>query len=289
MAQIARSDSVAQWSFTSSHESREHSRRLNLTQIAFLFVVVAFHAHCCQAQHADTYDLTKPQLTKGETFGNIFSKTTSYRGGGIDDQSHTIGGTALYEILNPNPGNIKIHTLFRYDGRSAGEGDAEVRNSGSSNCSPTKNRCVAARDSSGPFYNIFLWGTPKAELAVGLQWSVELNNPWELGPSGTETVTVLQVEKSAGLVSLRREGQGSGFFDGEGSEITLKKDGKPCTFVMTPGPTHWSGVSVFQHGVTISDEVLETRQLALSSKECGGGTIQERQFTILVKAPSELL
>jgi hypothetical protein len=288
MTEVKKSDPVESKSGMRDYGMLALNRGLSFVRIAPLVILLAVQARC-DAQHANPHCLTQPRVAKGETFGNVFSKTTSYRGNGIDDQSHTIGGTALYEILNSAPANIRVHTSIRYDGKSAGEGDVEVRDSGSSNCSPTQNKCAAARDSSGPFYNVFLWGAPKGELKKGLQWSVELHDPWELGPSGTETVTVLRMDESAGQVTLRRDGQGSGFFCGEESLITLKKDGKPCTFAVTPGRTHWSGISVFAHGVTISDEVLETRELMLSSKDCGSAMVEERQFTVLVKAPSDLL
>lgn len=122
-----------------------------------------------------------------------------------------------------------------------------------------------------------------------MSWQVQLTVPWELGPAGTETVTVIRTDPANHEVMLKREGSGEGFFDGDKKQMKVKKDGKEFTVDVMPGTTHWVGYSVFREGLTVSDELLETRSLTISSKDFGTSTISERQFTLLNQAPPELL
>lgn len=263
--------------------------RLRLPFVILVALWIGFAIPNGKAQQVSADDIARPVFGRGEEFGNIFSKTTSYQGAGIDDQSRSVAGSTLYRVLDPSPTHLVFHGSYRYDGKSSGEGDAEVRDGGAQICNTSNHKCASNRDSSGPIYNFFLWGTPKRLLKSGTHWTISIHEPWELGPAGSETVTVLQVDKPNHEVILKREGTGNGLFDAESAEITLKKNGKPCTFEMVPGTTHWIGTGVFRRGVTISDELLETRELRVNSKDCGDAIVEERQFTLLVKAPSELL
>jgi hypothetical protein len=112
---------------------------------------------------------------------------------------------------------------------------------------------------------------------------------WELGPAATQTVTVVKVDPSNGAVTLKREGNGDGTFADDPKQIKVRRDGKEYTVDVAPGTAHWVGYTVFQHGVTMSDELLETRNMTLSSKDFGTATIEERQFTLLNQSPAELL
>jgi hypothetical protein len=229
------------------------------------------------------------KVAVGDKFGNVFSKTVSYEGGGIEEQVDRVSGTALYEVLDASPGKPKFNTTGRYDGRPSHTGSFEMRDSGRTVCSLKSGKCSPYLDDSGFIYDAFLWGSPPNELEPGVSWQVVMPVAWELGPAATQTVTVVKVDPSNGAVTLKREGNGDGAFADDPKQIKVRRDGKEYTVDVAPGTAHWVGYTVFQHGVTMSDELLETRNMTLSSKDFGTATIEERQFTLLNQSPAELL
>jgi hypothetical protein len=238
---------------------------------------------------ATTVDYFRLRLTVGQKIGNVFSKTVSHEGGGIDESARNIGGTDLYQVIDASPDRPRFISTYRYDGRAAGSGAVEIRDMGQNVCSVKSGKCQPYLDDSGAFFDAFLWGKPSGMITPGSSWKVELPVPWELGPPGTETVTVIQVDPINHQVMLRREGSGEGFFADEPKQMKVNKDGKEYIVDVTPGPTHWIGYTVFREGLTVSDEMMETRQLTISSKELERTTITERQFTLLNQAPANLI
>jgi hypothetical protein len=229
------------------------------------------------------------KLKMGQKFGNIFSKTVSYQGGGIDEDAGHVGGSALYEVVDASPDNPKFLGAGRYDGSGTSTGISEIRDRGMTVCSAKTGKCRKYLDDSGEVFDAFLWGNPTGKIVPGMSWKVDLNVPWELGPAGTETVTVIRTDPANHEVMLKREGTGEGFFAGDSKQITVKTGGKEYTVDVDRGTAHWVGYTVFREGLTVSDELLETRQLTISSKDFGTSTINERQFTLLNQAPAELL
>jgi len=261
----------------------------------YLWESGAWHAYFAQqtrvqeslASNAEDYFGLK--FTVGEKFGNVFSKTVSYEGGGIEAQADRGSGRALYEVIDASPSNPKFNTAGGYDGHPSRTGSVEVRNAGRTVCSIKSGQCHPYLDDSGVIFDAFLWGTPTGKLEPGVSWKVVMPVAWELGPAATQTVTVIRVDPANGTVTLKREGSGDGPFADDEKQMTVKKDGKVFTVDVVPGTAHWVGYTVFQRGVTMSDELLETRPLTVSSKEFGTATINERQFTLLNHSPAELL
>ena len=132
------------------------------------------------------------KLGAGEKFGNVFSKTVSHQGGGIDDDAHTIGGTERYEVVDPSPDQPSFRGSWRYDGRPGQVSLVEIRDAGQTTCFVATGKCQAYLDDSGPVFDAFLWGKPSGKLVVGQSWTVKLAVPWELGPAGSQTVTVMR-------------------------------------------------------------------------------------------------
>jgi hypothetical protein len=229
------------------------------------------------------------KLKVGQKIGNVFSKIVSYEGGGVDEHVGRIGGSALYQVADASPDRPQFLVHSRYDGVGSDSGLAEIRDKGATVCSVKTGKCQKYLDDSGQVFDAFLWGNPNGKIVPGMSWKVDLTEPWELGPVGTETVTVIRTDPANHEVMLRREGSGEGFFEGDKKQITVKKDGKEYTVDVTPGTTHWIGYTVFREGLTVSDEMLETRSLTISSKDFGTSTVNERQFTLLNQAPEELL
>lgn len=44
-----------------------------------------------------------------------------------------------------------------------------------------------------------------------MSWQVPIAEPWELGPAGEQTVTVLSIDSAEHSVTLKREGSGDGW------------------------------------------------------------------------------
>jgi hypothetical protein len=234
-------------------------------------------------------DCLRLKLTVGQKFGNVFSKTVSYKDGGIDEDAGNIGGTDLYEVIDASPDQPKFLSTYRYDGRGGNSGVVQIRDTGQTDCSMKSGKCTPYFDDSGAIFDAFLWGKPTGRLAPGMTWKVELKVPWELGPPGTQTVTVMRVDPLNHEVMLKREGTGDGSFAGDPKQMTVKKAGKEYTVDVTPGTAHWIGYTVFREGLTVSDEMLVTRPLTVTSKDFGTSTINERQFTLLTQSPPDLL
>jgi hypothetical protein len=250
---------------------------------------VSTSAQASASTESTAEDCLGLKLTVGQKFGNIFSKTVSYQGGGIDEDAGHVGGSEIYQVVDASPEHPIFFGSYRYDGQSSNSGTSEVRNTGQTVCSVKTGKCRQYLDDSGNIFDAFLWGKPTGKIAPGMSWKVEMTVPWELGPPGTQTVTVMRVDPVNHEVMLKREGSGEGFFAGDNKQITVKKSGKEYTVDVTPGTAHWVGYTVFREGLTVSDEMLETRALTVSSKDFGTSTINERQFTLLNQAPPDLL
>jgi hypothetical protein len=229
------------------------------------------------------------KLKVGQKIGNIFSATVSSQGGGIDEQVQRVSGSALYEVVDASPDRPRYLSTGRYDGAASRTGVSESRDNGQTACSVKTGKCRQYLDTSGIDFNQYFWGKPTGKLTAGMSWKVELPVPWEIGPTGTETVTVIRVDPANHEVMLKREGSGEGPWDGESKQMNVKRDGKEYTVDLTPGTTHWVGFTVFREGLTVSDETLATRTSTISSKEFGTSTINERAFTLLNQSPPDLL
>ena len=192
-------------------------------------------------------------------------------------------------MVNNSPDQPVFRSRGRYDGKPSTDGTAQMRDHGKLYCPANTDKCEPDRETSGVLLNTFIWGSPVGKLKVGETWNLSLDAPWELGPPGRQTITVLSLDAKNHEVTLKREGSGTGWFDDDRHQMKVKCDGKEYEVDITPGETHWTGISVFREGITISDEIIETRKLTISSKEFGTATINERQFTILDQCPPELL
>ena len=87
---------------------------------------------------------------------------------------------------------------------------------------------------------------------------------------------------------LKREGEGVGSYEGSRDTATVKKDGKTYTVKATFGKAHWTGQAVIQRGVIVSDELLCTTSLELSSPEFGTSQAQERQYMSVLEHPTPI-
>jgi hypothetical protein len=145
--------------------------------------------------------------------------------------------------------------------------------------------CTTATDASGLLYNAEIWSLPPNSLRKGTSWDVVIAEPWELGPAGKETVTVLALDVAEHSVTLQREGSGEGFFDNDSKQVHLTKDGKSYVADVSPGRSRWRGYTTFREGIVMSDELLVERPVTLTSKELGSIAGTERQYILLNAMP----
>jgi hypothetical protein len=240
------------------------------------------------SQRNDRDNYLKPHVKAGEVLSDIAYRVISLQAPGYDEGVYQSPATATYTFAEASPRDtISWRVSARYDGKMNIKDEAgEYRDAGKTEC--FKGQCSLTTDASSPFFNPTFWGEPKGPLKPGMLWMVNLQQPWELGPPGQQTVTVISVDPANGIVILKREGSGVGSFEGKNDVAMLKRDGKQYRVAVKYGDAHWVGQAVFQHGVAISDELLCNMSVELSSPEVGTIKAQERQYMSLLQHPGPI-
>jgi hypothetical protein len=259
---------------------------------AAIAVLTSCGVLCCSAAESnkpDAGNLLKPRPMAGQTLSDITYRVIAIHGPGMDDSVVQVPATGTYTFLPSGPADsIKWTVNVRMDGRIVMKDAAgEYRDNGTTMCFDGK--CSFTTDASGPFFNPTFWGRPEGELKPGQSWTVTLKQPWELGPPGQQTITVLSVDGRNGMVVLKREGEGMGPFEGGSDSTLIKKDGKQFKVAVKYGKAHWEGQAVFQHGVVVSDELLCITPVELSSADVGTILAQERQYMSVLEHPGTIL
>jgi hypothetical protein len=226
-----------------------------------------------------------PAFRVGATLGNVFSRTVATRAAGFDEAVRRVSGTAVYRVVDATPARPRLRIDYRYDGRPAGSGAVELRDGGATHC--FDGQCAPSTDASGLAYNPRLWGRPPAALKVGQHWTVDIDAPWELGPRGRETVTVLALDPASHTVTLQREGTGDGAWLGDAPTLALTRDGRMYEVSRQAGRAHWRGYATFRDGIVLSDELVSTRSVTLTSGRLGRIEATERQYILLDAMPAE--
>ena len=168
-------------------------------------VVLAMTGPQAQASPVGDDDFLTPRMSVGEHISNVFSIAASVQADGFDERVGRNSGSADYTLTQTSPGPVfTFVTDGFYDGASKYHAVDIIRDGGATSCFDGK--CAIYTDASGPLYNRLLWGDPPAHLKAGMTWSVTIRQPWELGPAGDQTVTVMHVDDTDGTVTLKREG-----------------------------------------------------------------------------------
>lgn len=226
-----------------------------------------------------------PAYRVGTSLSNVFSRTIAIRAPGFDELVHRISGTATYHVTDAALAKPQLHIDYRYDGRAAGSGMVELSDAGATNCFAGK--CAPNTDASGLAYNPRLWGRAPATLRVGQHWTVDIAAPWELGPAGQQTVTVVALDSTSHTVTLEREGTGNGAWLDDAPKLTLTRDGHSYEVTRQAGHAHWHGYTTFRDGIVLSDELVSTRPVTLTSTQLGCIEATERQYILLNAMPVE--
>jgi hypothetical protein len=224
-------------------------------------------------------------VKNGEKLGNIFSRTISYKSktDSFAEVVSRVSGTGIYTVLNSDPQKPAFNGEFRYDGRPESHGSVEIRDEGKTNI--YNGKPYTNTDGSGLMYNSLIWGTPPDKIKSGDTWTVTIPQPWELGGSGTQTITVLDIDEKNNTIMLKREGTSEGFYDHDAKNVGIIKDGKTIKMDITPGQSHWIGYTIFKNGLVISDELLVTRPVTLTSDNFKFEAL-EREYILLNAMPA---
>ena len=229
-----------------------------------------------------------PRPTVGQTLSFITYRVISLYAPGLEDSVVQMPATGTYTFLPAASASANKWTAdVRMDGKRVLKGvEGEYKDHGTTVCYSEK--CSFNTNASGPFYNPTFWAAPQGELRTGQTWTVNLKQVWELGPAGTQTITVLSVDKRNGIVILKREGDGVGPYESERDTAVVKRDGKAYTVSEKFGKAHWVGQAVIQRGVIVSDELLCVTAVELSSPEFGTLQAQQRQYMSVLEHPEPI-
>jgi hypothetical protein len=226
----------------------------------------------------------EPKVQVGQKFANAFSRAIAFRAAGMDDLVRRVSGTAVYTATEASKEKLVFDTHALYDGRPESIGTTEIKDRGRTSC--WQGTCATATDASGLLYNALIWGEPSGKLRKGMSWDVTIAQPWELGPAGKETVTVVAIDPKEHAVTLKREGSGEGFFDHDAKQVQLTKGGQAYPADVSPGQAHWIGYTTFREGIVLSDELLVERPVTLTTKELGVLPGTEREYILLNAMPA---
>lgn len=224
-----------------------------------------------------------PQLQKGQIFANVFSKALEVRGEGFEPYSGRYSGTAAYKVLDPDPSKPTFDTRSPAFDKPDYHAVATLAEGGQDWCEQGK--CTVNRQTSGPIFNPLLWGVPGSELKVGQTWQVAVTEPWEIGPAGKETVRVVSLDPAEGIVTLEREGSGTGKSQDDERKLPITVKGKKLDATVMAGPSTWSGLTTLQHGLILNDEILIRRPVTLQT-EAGTFSGEETEYTLLNLMPA---
>ena len=229
-----------------------------------------------------------PNLKVGERLSDVFSKTVSIKGTGFNEKVDRISGSADDRVTGVTPETFIFDEEDRYDGRPASGvvHDVKTLQDGITHC--YKGKCAVDSETSGMTFNPLLWGKAPDDIRVGTTWTVTIPRPWEIGPAGTEQVQVVRVDPLNDVITLTRNGSGSGPSsddqyrqqNGEPMQITTMA-GKTIDVSVIPGKTTWRGYTTICKGVIVSDEIMVQRHVTLVSK--GGDKFEgeQRSYTLL--------
>jgi hypothetical protein len=272
---------------------RHHPARILPSICLLLMGATCASGQTQRSRHDDRDNYLKPHVKAGEVLSDIAYRVISVQTPGYDEGVYQIPSTATYTFTEDSapattPWRVSVRVSGRYDGKmNFKDWAGEYRDAGRTQC--FKGECSLDMDASSPFFNPTFWGEPKGPLKPGMHWMVNLQQPWELGPPGQQTVTVISVDPANGIVILKRDGSGVGPYAGNAEAAILKRDGKQLyQATIKYGDAHWVGQAVFQRGVVISDEVLCNMSVEVSSPEIGTLKAQARQYMSLLQHPGPI-
>lgn len=236
------------------------------------------------ADQAKTDRYLTPQLQKGQVFANVFSKAVEVQGQGFDAYTGRFSGTGAYKVLDTDPSRPTFDAKSPAFDKPSYHAIATLSDGGRNWCEQG-GQCSVNRQTSGPIFNPVLWGMPTGELKVGQTWKVAVTEPWEIGPPGSETVRVVSLDPADGIVTLEREGSGSGRSQDDERKLPIVVKGAKQEATVVAGSATWSGLTTIQRGMILNDEILIRRAVTLQTA-VGTFSGEETVYTLLNLMPS---
>ena len=241
-------------------------------------------ATAAAAPEADTY--LKPDLKAGEKLTDVYSKTVSLSSEGFQSKVSRYSGSSGYTITAVTPEAIVADEIDRGDGQPASPAVHGVKFLADEVTVCYRGKCAINAQTSGLVFNRLLWGNAPHELNAGVSWTVKVDNPWEIGPAGTEQVRIVGVDPANGGITLARSGSGKGPSSDElqrgGNPIEITAaDGRKIEVSLIPGTTSWSGYTTVRRGVIVGDEIMTTQKVMLKAKDGRTFDGELRTYTLL--------
>jgi hypothetical protein len=260
--------------------------RWTLMLVPGVFAGAAFAVNPAPLAAAGGY--LKPHVRVGEQITDVYSKSVSWSGAGLRGHVVRYSGTSTYAITAVRPDAIVFDELDRSDGQppSPAVHGAKVLADGNTWC--YQGKCRINDQTSGVFFIPLLWGVAPDSVQADSAWHVKIDQPWEIGPTGTEQVRVVDVDPVHGAITLVRHGSGTGPSSDElrwmrastPIEITTT-DGNRVAVALLPGNSTWSGRTTIRRGVVASDEILVTQQVEFVAKDGKTWNAELRAYTLL--------
>lgn len=255
----------------------------------FLFICCPLALSGQKCGNAQAY--FSPALKPDQQINNLFSRTVSYRPASVNDFEEIVirdSSTVAYTVFGIKPDGIELKFNYRSDGvADSSPIHGFIREKGRSWCS-ADGKCNVMTDASGLLHNPLIWGDSVGELKVGDSWSVTIPEAWEFGATGSiQKVTVLSCDPTNKSIQLKREGSSKGSFASDRKELRITKDGKKYQASLVPGQAYWSGFTIFQKGIIVSDELLVRRSDVLKVDSLGEIQAEERQYMLLNLMPED--
>lgn len=247
-----------------------------------LFLILIMGLAPRHAASQTTNPCLSPQLSRGDTLSNIYSRTIAVTGEGFAPQVYRISGSSAYQVTDGHPTRPAFNETDLYDGRPVNSSPTVIGLDGNN---IWQDKPYTNTSASGLMYNSLIWGQAPAQLHEGDSWKHTITVPWELGGPGTQTVTVMALDKEHQTVTLKREGYSEGFYDNDTKQMDIHtNDGTKLRVTVKPGTSHWTGYTTFRQGIVISDALLVTRPVLLTSGEQHFNG-QQRQYILLNAMP----
>lgn len=240
------------------------------------------------APAATAHGYLKPRVHVGERITDVYAKSVSWSGAGLQGHVVRYSGTSTYTITAVGPDAIVFDEVDRRDGQPPPPAvhGAKVLADGNTWC--YQGKCRINAQTSGVFFIPLLWGAAPESLHAGSTWRVTIDEPWEIGPKGTEQVRVVGADAAEDTVTLVRHGSGNGpsldelhwMRAGKPIEITTA-DGDRVAVTLHPGKSTWSGYTTIRRGVIVGDEIMVTQQVAFVAKDGRTWNAELRVYTLL--------
>jgi hypothetical protein len=253
---------------------------------AFLILVLMSIESAADAglnAHGNSTALLSPHFGVGERVSFVFSRTRSVTVDGWPEYAGRISGTSSYIVKAIDASEVSLDSTYRLDGSPTNHDPLRIHLDGTSYCVGAN--CQANTDAGGILFNRLIWGTPPARLAVGTSWNAPIKQPWELGPPGAQTISVIAIDAQGESITLKREGTGEGETIDGPRTVKLQKDGRTIEARVAAGRTTWVGYTVFRRGIVVSDELTAESEVTVTGPDLNSVPARARQYILMNAAP----